>query len=125
MRQGEEPFQLGPPSGACIRENQSDSLYNYTPSLDVDDFEPLSLELVPGENMEISLVTIDDEITLEYNDTILLEFEHENYETLETIMQNNEFLREKVVVHIIDNDRELYQRVGRHRVQNIMLENVN
>ena len=63
-----------------------------------DDFEQMRPIPILGTNTEIGLFPINDEITLEYNDSITLIFT--------PFDQSNagEYVRDRAVVNIIDND---------------------
>ena len=59
---------------------------------------------VTGNRADIQLFTTDDDITLEYNDTVLLKFSRLIIPAPEIA---GEFLRDTATVNIIDNDRKL------------------
>ena len=73
------------------------------PSLLIEtaDFEPIQPIVILDGNANITLVTINDDITLEYDDTIVLRFNP--YLPFE---ESGEFIRDTIAVNIIDNDRK-------------------
>ena len=54
----------------------------------------------------IELSTRNDNITLEYNDTVLLLFTPEESDLIELYESNGEYIRESLNVHIVDDDRK-------------------
>lgn len=60
---------------------------------------------------EIPFKSINDDITLEYDDKVKMVFAplYENYR--QELMENGEFIRAYSYVHIIDNDGKLYINV--------------
>lgn len=70
------------------------------------DFEEFSPILTRG-NSEISLITVDDGITLEYNDTVILTYTPTSLNLTELIIVAGEFIRDTATVIITDNDSGL------------------
>ena len=52
----------------------------------------------------ISIVMVDDKITLEYNDTILLTFTPDDHNIITDVERKGEYVRNTATVYIIDND---------------------
>ena len=62
---------------------------------------------VEGDNEAvIELSTRNDNITLEYNDTVLLLFTPEESGLIEYYESRGEYIRESMSVHIVDDDRK-------------------
>ena len=57
--------------------------------------------------VDVRLFTINDDIALEYDDTVILEFKPLYPEFMEELGRKGEFIRESTVVKIIDNDSKL------------------
>ena len=55
---------------------------------------------------DIRLITYDDFITLEYEDTVILRFTPGSPAYIQTLEQSGEFIRDSATVNIIDNDRK-------------------
>ena len=72
-------------------------------SIGTTDFEALPATTITGNRTDIQLFTTDDDITLEYNDTVLLKFSY----LIPAPEIAGEFLRDTATVNIIDNDRKL------------------
>ena len=53
----------------------------------------------------IELRTRNDDITLEYDDSVLLCFTPDEDDLIEFYEEEGEYIRNRVTVHIIDNDR--------------------
>ena len=71
---------------------------DYTPILSV------LVEVEGNVTATIELRTTNDDITLEYNDTVLLVFTPDESDLIES---EGEYIRKNVTVYIIDNDRKL------------------
>ena len=56
---------------------------------------------------DICLFTTNDEITLEYDDTVILTFTPDNPHLLFGIERDGEYIRDTATVSIIDNDSKL------------------
>ena len=54
----------------------------------------------------IELCTRNDDITLEYNDTVLLLFTPDESDLIEFYESYGEYIRESMYVHIVDNNRK-------------------
>ena len=62
---------------------------------------------VEGNAIErIELCTRNDDITLEYDDTVLLVFTPEVSTLPEFYESKGEYIRDNAIIHIIDNDRK-------------------
>ena len=62
---------------------------------------------VEGNAIErIELCTRNDDITLEYDDSVLLVFTPEISTLTDVYDSEGEFIRDNAIVHIIDNDRK-------------------
>ena len=70
-------------------------------------FAPISVT----NSAEIRLFTTNDEITLEYDDRVLLMFTPDDPGLIPGLEGAGEYMRDTATVHIIDNDRK-YQWVG-------------
>ena len=55
---------------------------------------------------EICVFTSNDEITLEYNDRVILIFTPYNPTLITGLEAQGEYVRDSVIVYIIDNDSE-------------------
>jgi hypothetical protein len=72
------------------------------------DFEEFSPILTHG-NSEISLLTVDDGITLEYDDSVILTYTPQTTNLTDLIASAGEFVRDNATLIITDNDRlEIY-----------------
>ena len=54
----------------------------------------------------IELRTRNDDIALEYDDTVLLIFTPDEDDLVDMYEEEGEYIRDCVVVHIVDNDRK-------------------
>ena len=70
------------------------------------DFEEFSPILTHG-NSEISLLTVDDGITLEYDDSVILTYTPQTTNLTDLIASAGEFVRDNATLIITDNDSEL------------------
>ena len=68
------------------------------------DFYRLSPVSVSSDGAEIRLFTAKDEITLEYNDRILLTYTPSNPGLIPGVEGAGEYIRNTAIVRIIDND---------------------
>ena len=71
----------------------------------VSDFQPLSVQVI-SESTDISLVTVDDEMGMECEESIRLEFVHQFPPYVIFLASQGEFIRDTAIVKVIDNDRE-------------------
>ena len=71
---------------------------------DFERFQPIALQ---DNNIEIRLFTTDDEVTLEYDDTVILRFNPDIPAFIPVVESRGEFIRDIAVVNIIDNDSKL------------------
>ena len=69
-------------------------------STDFENLQPISFET----SADIRLFTTDDNITLEYDDTVILRFTPDNSSFIPGVEGAGEFIRDTAVVNIIDND---------------------
>ena len=73
------------------------------PSTEDTDFEAAQpIEVVNG-GINITLVTLNDDITLEYEDTVILRFSIDPHLPFES---TREYIRDTAIVNIIDSDRK-------------------
>ena len=71
------------------------------------DFERIDPAIEVEENSaDIRLFTTNDEITLEYNDTVILRFDSQRPSFVQDVENAGEFIRDFAIVNIIDNDRK-------------------
>ena len=70
-------------------------------SNDFENLQPITIEI---DTEIIRLFTTDDEITLEYDDTVILRFTPESAELIPVAEGGGEFIRDTAIVNIIDND---------------------
>ena len=80
------------------------------------DFEPLLPVLViyDTDSEEVHLFTINDEITLEYDDSIILNFTS----NIPFSEDQGELIRDTAVVNIIDNDSRCFCECELHLYRN-------
>ena len=57
-----------------------------------------------SESVEIRLFTSNDQITLEYDDRVLLVFTPDNPGLIPAVEAEGEYIRDTAIVNIIDND---------------------
>ena len=81
---------------------------DYLPPFPVNAGEGYIVEYGVGHQFKYgtSLSTINDNITLEYNDTVLLLFTAEESGLIEFYESNGEYIRESMNIHIVDDDRK-------------------
>ena len=58
--------------------------------------------------MDINIFTTNDEITLEYDDTVILRFTPDNPLLISGAESDREYIRDMATVNIIDNDSKLH-----------------
>ena len=76
--------------------------------IDTRDFLPFSTPnrtVTATDGISIQLFSVDDDITLEYNDTVILKF-IVNPDVIQDLEAAGEYIRDTATVYIIDNDRE-------------------
>ena len=56
--------------------------------------------------VQIELRTKNDAVTLEYDDTVILSFSPNGSDLIEFYESEGEYIRDNVVVHILDSDRK-------------------
>ena len=71
-------------------------------SSDFEELQPIEFE----NSAEIQLFTTNDDITLEYDDTVLLRFTPDNPLLISGVEGAGEYIRDTAIVIIIDNDRK-------------------
>ena len=64
------------------------------------------VEVEGSDEAMIDLHTRKDDITLEYDDTVILEFTPDEDDLIEFYEGEGEYIRDSVVVQIDDNDRK-------------------
>ena len=72
-------------------------------SVGTSDFQRLT-PIGVTNSAEIRLFTANDEITLEYDDRVLLSFTPDNPVLIPALEGYGEYIRDTATVHIIDND---------------------
>ena len=76
----------------------------------VSDFESLQDFSVINSNVdpstEVLLFTVNDEVTLEYEDRVLLSFTPAQANLTESLAASFEYIRDTAIINIIDNDRK-------------------
>ena len=82
----------------------SQSVLNSTGSSDFEKLQPVQTR---GASVDIKLITIDDDIALEYDDTVTLQFNPQDPQKILQLKAAGEFIRDTAVLNIIDNDRKL------------------
>ena len=65
----------------------------------------MSVEVEVNDTTMIALRTRNDDITLEYDDSVLLLFTPDEDDLIEFYEEEGEYIRDNVTVHITDNDR--------------------
>ena len=74
-----------------------------SPSTGSTDF--VNLQPIPfNTSRSFRLFTTDDEVTLEYDDTVILRFNPHNPLLISDYENAGEFIRDTAIVNIIDND---------------------
>ena len=68
------------------------------------DFEDISIRV--HEDIHFLLFITEDDITLEYEDTVILRFTPNYHALIPTVEQLGEFIRDTATVNILDNDSE-------------------
>ena len=81
-----------------------------TLSLGRSDFEGLTQAsvIIDGDSpsTDVQLSTLNDELTLEYEDRVLLRFTPTQPNTVPGLESNFEYIRDTAIVNIIDDDRK-------------------
>ena len=75
-------------------------------STDFFNIPPVNVEVEGSDAVMIELHTRNDAVTLEYDDTVLLLFSPDEDDLIEFYEEYGEYIRNSVVVRIIDNDRK-------------------
>ena len=75
-------------------------------STDFFNILPVMVEVEGSAEAMIELRTRNDDITLEYDDTVILVFTPDEDDLIEFYESEGEYIRDSVVVQIIDNDRK-------------------
>ena len=75
-------------------------------STDFFNILPVSVEVEGSAEAMIELCIRNDNITLEYDDTVILEFTPDEDDLIDFYEDEGEYIRDSVVVRIIDNDRK-------------------
>ena len=78
----------------------------YPCPLGPSDFESLQPLSVEDNSAKIRLFTINDAITLEYEDSVILRFNPASPLLIPGVEGVGEFIRDTATVNIIDNDRK-------------------
>ena len=56
---------------------------------------------------EVTLLTVDDDMTLEYDDTVILTFTPDDPDLISSLETAGEYIRDTATINIIDNDCKL------------------
>ena len=64
------------------------------------------VEVEDNNDAMIDLRTRDDDVTLEYDDSVLLIFTPDEDDLIEFYEGEGEYIRDSMTIHIIDNDRK-------------------
>ena len=87
--------------------------YIHTGPSDFDPLQPIRVEIdINSEPIDIRLFATNDEITLEYNDTVILRFLPQIDDLIEAVESFGEYVRVTSIVTIIDNDRKQLIRLN-------------
>lgn len=82
------------------------SFYNKDES-DFQDVQDIQVQnIVQSNGTEVRLLTTNDEVTLEYDDSVILSFTPANDSLITRLDGVGEYIRHTLTVHIIDNDGE-------------------
>ena len=73
--------------------------------LDSYDFEEIQ-EIAVHNNVDFRFFPVDDAITLEYDDTVILTFTPDDPSLISRLETAGEYIRDTATVNIIDNDRK-------------------
>ena len=79
----------------------------YVVSSDFEQIEPISVLVNIDETQEVTFFISNDEVALEYNDTVILIFEPVA-DLVRFLEEHDEYVRETTIVQIIDNDGTVY-----------------
>ena len=80
------------------------TLFIYYVYVDASDFEMPQPISVQNGTAEIYFFTINDEVTLEHTDSIILKFTPSKDTDMSTGFSMGHYMRKEAVVNIIDND---------------------
>ena len=73
------------------------------------DFQSVILDLLDTNNEEIRIFTINDDITLEYNDSIILVFIPDDPALIPGLEAAGEYIRDTATINIIDDDSKCFE----------------
>lgn len=76
--------------------------------IETADFKDIGTVRIDGENMSIPLMAVDDEVSLEYEETITVTFHSDIHNLADIGDLIQEFVRDETTVTIIDIDRKRY-----------------
>ena len=79
---------------------------SFSGSTDFFNILPVDVDVEGNAKAMIDLRTRNDDITLEYDDTIILVFTPDEEDIIDFYEEEGEYIRDSVVVHIVDNDRK-------------------
>ena len=86
---------------SCVKlSSTASSDYEYTPSITTREAGSLTIQ--------IRLLAVDDDLTLEYDDRVILTFNPADSGLPEHVELAGEFIRHTATVTIIDNDSKVY-----------------
>ena len=83
-------------------------MMTFSPFLGSSDYETFQTIDVEDDMAEICLFTTNDEVTLEYNDTVILRFTPDSDRLISGVESRGGFIRDTATVHIIDNDSKYH-----------------
>ena len=87
-------------------QNIQRSLFSPADDSDFDSGSFGNITVTNATFAEVSLFAYDDDVTLEYNDSVMLTFTPDDVDLIASIEAAGEFIRYYTTVNIIDNDRK-------------------
>ena len=75
-------------------------------STDFFNILPVNVDIDDSDRATIELRTRNDDITLEYDDTVILVFTPDEDDLIEFYEGEGEYIRDSVTVYILDTDRK-------------------
>ena len=79
---------------------------SFSGSTDFFNILPVDVDVEGNAKAMIDLRTRNDDITLEYDDTVILVFTPDEEDIIDFYEEEGEHIRDSVVVYIVDNDRK-------------------
>ena len=96
------------PDGTASKNQTIDFLSLYTYKAGSMDFVEILPIRVNNGVSTVHLFAVNDEITLEYNDRVLLHFTPDDHYLIRDLQAAGQYVRDTAIVNIIDNDSKLY-----------------